>query len=64
RGPGEMLGTRQTGDHAYRVADWARDRDLMDTATRLAQQVLPDRQRTQTLIRRWLGSAVHYGSVG
>ena len=64
RGPGEMLGTRQTGDRAYRVADWSRDRDLMDTATRLAQQVLPDRQRTQTLIRRWLGSAVHYGSVG
>jgi ATP-dependent DNA helicase RecG len=64
RGPGEMLGTRQTGDRAYRVADWGRDQDLMDAATRLAQQVLPDRQRTQTLIRRWLGSAVHYGSVG
>ncbi len=64
RGPGEMLGTRQTGDHAYRIADWSRDQDLMDTATQLAQQVFRDRQRTQTLIRRWLGSAVHYGSVG
>lgn len=64
RGPGEMLGTRQTGDHAYRIADWSRDQDLMDTATELAQQVFRDRQRTQTLIRRWLGSAVHYGSVG
>ena len=64
RGPGEMLGTRQTGDHAYRIAHWTRDQDLMELATQLAQQVFPDRQRTQTLIRRWLGSAVHYGSVG
>jgi ATP-dependent DNA helicase RecG len=64
RGPGEMLGTRQTGDRAYRVADWGRDQDLMDAATRLAQEVFPDRQRSQLLVRRWLGSAVHYGSVG
>jgi ATP-dependent DNA helicase RecG len=63
RGPGEMLGTRQTGERAYRVADWGRDRDLMDAATALAQRVFRDRQRTQALIRRWLGSAVHYGSV-
>ncbi len=64
RGPGEMLGTRQTGDHAYRIADWGRDQDLMEAATRLAQTVFPDRQRTQTLIRRWLGTAVEYGNVG
>jgi ATP-dependent DNA helicase RecG len=64
RGPGEMLGTRQTGDRDYRVADWGRDQDLMDAATRLAQEVFRDRQRRQVLVRRWLGSAVHYGSVG
>lgn len=64
RGPGEMLGTRQTGERAYRVADWGRDRDLMEASTDLAQKVFRDRQRTQALIRRWLGSAVHYGNVG
>ncbi|AHE99696.1 ATP-dependent DNA helicase RecG [Thioalkalivibrio paradoxus] len=64
RGPGEMLGTRQTGERGYRVADWGRDQDLMEDATRLARQVLPDRQRTEALIRRWLGSAAHYGGVG
>jgi ATP-dependent DNA helicase RecG len=36
----------------------------MDAATRLAQEVFRDRQRGQVLVRRWLGSAVHYGSVG
>jgi ATP-dependent DNA helicase RecG len=64
RGPGEMLGTRQTGERAYRVADWGRDRDLMDAATRLAQRVFRDPQRARVLVGRWLGSAVHYGSVG
>jgi ATP-dependent DNA helicase RecG len=64
RGPGEMLGTRQTGERAYRVVDWGRDRDLMDTATQLAQQVFGDPQRARILIQRWLGSAVHYGNVG
>jgi len=64
RGPGEMLGTRQTGERAYRVADWGRDRDLMDAATALAQRVFRDRQRAEALIRRWLGSATQYGSVG
>ncbi len=64
RGPGEMLGTRQTGERAYRVADWGRDRDLMDAATRLAQRVFRDPSRARALIQRWLGSAVHYGSVG
>jgi len=64
RGPGEMLGTRQTGERAYRVAEWSRDRDLMDAATRLAQRVFRDPQRARALIQRWLGAAVHYGSVG
>jgi ATP-dependent DNA helicase RecG len=64
RGPGEMLGTRQTGERAYRVVDWGRDRDLMDAATRLAQRVFRDPQRARILVQRWLGAAVHYGSVG
>jgi RecG-like helicase len=59
-----MLGTRQTGERAYGVAEWSRDRDLMDAATRLAQRVFRDPQRARTLIQRWLGAAVHYGSVG
>ncbi len=64
RGPGELLGTRQTGDRSFRVADWARDQDLLDAATRLALQVESDTPRATALIERWLGSATRYATVG
>jgi ATP-dependent DNA helicase RecG len=64
RGPGEVLGTRQTGDLAFRVADPARDQSLLPAAQRAADLMLrghPD--LVEPLIRRWLGRREDYGRV-
>jgi ATP-dependent DNA helicase RecG len=64
RGPGEVLGTRQTGELTLRVADLQRDAELVDTARELAVQ-LQQRfaQNTAKLVRRWIGEAVRYSRV-
>ena len=55
RGPGEVLGTRQTGLVTYRIADLARDEYLLDTVHELAQRLHNDHpDRATALIRRWL----------
>lgn len=64
RGPGEVLGTRQTGAMNFRVADLLRDSALLDTSKALATDLLqlhPD--RVDMLIRRWLGQGLDYGRV-
>lgn len=64
RGPGEVLGTRQTGDLNFRIADLRRDEMLLDDAKALAQwlrQKSP--QQVDPLIQRWLGKADQYGEV-
>ena len=65
RGPGELLGTRQTGLQQMRVADLLRDADLLPQVQRVAEQML-DRWPThvQPLIDRWVGRAEQYGRVG
>ncbi len=40
RGPGDLMGTRQSGDVQLQVADLVRDRELMQTARYLAEEVL------------------------
>jgi ATP-dependent DNA helicase RecG len=64
RGPGEVLGTRQTGDVQFRVADPLRDETLLAAAQQAADEML-DRQgeAVQALIERWLGGRVEYGGV-
>jgi ATP-dependent DNA helicase RecG len=64
RGPGEMMGTRQTGVQAFRIANWERDQEWFERATELAQQISAEPQRAERLIRRWLGAAVRYADVG
>ncbi len=64
RGPGEMLGTRQTGLPQYRVADLVRDQDLLSRVGQVAERLqrqYPDRMAF--LIRRWLGEEARYGAV-
>ncbi|GAA5315223.1 MAG: ATP-dependent DNA helicase RecG [Candidatus Pelagadaptatus aseana] len=64
RGPGEMLGTRQTGEMRFRMADLQRDQQLLELVKPLAQklqQELPE--RIDPLIQRWLGQAENYASV-
>jgi len=65
RGPGELLGTRQTGLAQLRVADLARDADLLPRVQSAAETLLRKWPQTVApLIRRWVGLAEQYGRVG
>lgn len=64
RGPGELLGTRQTGLAAFRVADLARDAHLLPRVYSLANMLLDESpQLADQVIARWIGSAVRYASA-
>lgn len=64
RGPGEMLGTRQTGLLQFKVADLMRDADLLP-AVRDAAQALLERwpHHVSPLLDRWLRHGQQYGQV-
>ena len=65
RGPGELLGTRQTGLAQLRVADLTRDADLLPRVQEAAELLVsqyPD--NIAALAARWIGSAERYGRVG
>ena len=64
RGPGELLGTRQTGLPDYRIANLVRDAELMPGVQAAAQIVQrDDPQNADAIVRRWLGDAGRYGKV-
>ena len=64
RGPGEVLGTRQTGEQSLRVADLLRDEDLLNAARYAADRLLREHpDRVEPLIRRWIGVGARYGEV-
>jgi ATP-dependent DNA helicase RecG len=64
RGPGEVLGTRQTGEMKFHIADLLRDETLLSAVEQTAGQLLACcPENVAPLIRRWLGDAVHYGEV-
>jgi ATP-dependent DNA helicase RecG len=64
RGPGEMLGTRQTGLPDYRVANLVRDAELMPQVQITAEAIRKSStERAAAIIRRWLGDAGRYGKV-
>lgn len=65
RGPGEVLGTRQTGLLQLRIADLLRDEPMLAEVKTLAADIM--RQRPQIvlpLIRRWLGQGWRYADIG
>jgi ATP-dependent DNA helicase RecG len=64
RGPGELLGTRQTGVAAFHIADIVRDRELLPRVQQTAAH-LHERhpERVERIIRRWLGRREDYGAV-
>jgi ATP-dependent DNA helicase RecG len=65
RGPGELLGTRQTGLAQMRVADLLRDADLLPRVQIAAETLLRDWPlHVAPLIGRWVGHAEQYGRVG
>jgi ATP-dependent DNA helicase RecG len=64
RGPGEVLGTRQTGVMQLRVADLLRDADLLPTVIRISDELLERRpERVEPLIRRWVSGAREFAKV-
>ena len=64
RGPGELLGTKQTGDMGFRVAKLERDDHLLNQAHYVAQQILKDYpENAQALLKRWLPEAPRYAYV-
>ena len=64
RGPGELLGTRQTGLPDYRVADLVRDSDLMPQVQITAEAIQKSSaEQAAAIVRRWLGDAGRYGKV-
>ena len=64
RGPGELLGTRQTGLPDYRIANLVRDASLMPKV-QLAAEALRHSPAADAaaIVRRWLGDAGRYGKV-
>jgi ATP-dependent DNA helicase RecG len=64
RGPGEVLGTRQTGEMQLRIADLIRDQEILDDVRQAAEMVLKlDAASAASLVRRWLGDRIDYGRV-
>lgn len=64
RGPGEVLGTRQTGLPQYRIANLVRDAELMPRVQLAAESIRRTaRAQGNAIMRRWLGDAGRYGKV-
>jgi len=64
RGPGELLGTRQTGLMQLRVAELVRDADLLPGVQRAADLMLAGPgANIAALLRRWVGGGERFGKV-
>lgn len=64
RGPGELLGTRQTGLQMLRIADLQRDADLLPQVQEMANDLWYQHPATvEPLIKRWLGDAERFANV-
>ncbi len=64
RGPGEVLGTRQTGVMQLKIADLVRDAHLLPEVIRLSDELVEKYpHRVEPLINRWLSGQAHYAKV-
>jgi ATP-dependent DNA helicase RecG len=64
RGPGELLGTRQTGLAGFRVADLVRDAGLLPEVAKAAEWCLAQAPgAAQALVARWVGEATRYAQA-
>ena len=64
RGPGEVLGTKQTGIADFKVANLMRDRKMIPTVQHYARELLgkyPD--IAENLIKRWLNNREIYSNA-
>ncbi|MEZ9369017.1 ATP-dependent DNA helicase RecG [Shewanella sp. 10N.286.51.B2] len=61
RGPGEVLGTRQTGLAEMKIADLVRDQYLIENTQKLAAHVMQQvPQNVDSIVQRWLGDRQQY----
>ncbi len=64
RGPGELLGTRQTGEMGFRVADIVRDAGLMPAVQRVGAALLRGHPAlAKRLTARWIGAAARFAEA-
>lgn len=64
RGPGELLGTRQTGLASFRVADLSRDAGLLPEVRALADRIMAESPAlADRIIARWVGGAARYAGA-
>jgi len=64
RGPGELLGTRQTGDMQLQIADLQRDAHLLPQIKQAADCLIQQHPKSvDPLIDRWLGSNQQYAQA-
>jgi len=64
RGPGELLGTRQTGLAEFKIADLMRDAEWMPQVQQMADELLTSApQIADALVARWIGSAARYAGT-
>ncbi|HEX7769306.1 MAG TPA: ATP-dependent DNA helicase RecG, partial [Dokdonella sp.] len=64
RGPGELLGTRQTGQLQFRVADLARDAHLLPAVQQVGEAMLRDHAPlAERLLERWIGASARYAGA-
>jgi len=64
RGPGEILGTRQTGLLGFRLVQLQRDQHLLPEAQKVASIMLKKYpQESDALMNRWLPEAPRYARV-
>ncbi|GGY87972.1 ATP-dependent DNA helicase RecG [Cellvibrio zantedeschiae] len=64
RGPGEVLGTRQTGDMQFKIADLQRDAHLLPSVKQGADYLMAHHfTLCQEIISRWLGKSHVYLQV-
>ena len=64
RGPGELLGTRQTGTAEFKVADLLRDQAMIPEVQRIARHIherYP--QQAAALIERWMPETERYSNA-
>ena len=64
RGPGEVFGTRQTGELQFRIANLMEDQHLLPKVQEVAQIILEQHpEKVEPLIDRWIKHAEEYASV-
>ncbi len=64
RGPGEVLGTRQTGDISFKLADLRRDQYLIPALNQQAKLLINTHPQTcEQLIQRWIGVSEQFAEA-